>query len=563
MEPIEDDTRGPYEDRAVEAEAQAVATDEIVQAIAEATADEVAAEAAADAETAEAVAVAATAVATPTAPEVTIEYETSGDPDAGMVLESMVSRETLKKLLPKKTEIGELTVVNALAGGATAEMRFLTFPVGMSDRLKARKYVIDRELKLRITTRVPPTSPEAEPTSTGKTFVFYVLHFQNGSAARADTDPLDLLDIKYPGNWTVQTDPYPRVVAKIEAFVRAIGVQDRKIIVCNSGGVTATPVDEKNFIIEINGSRTPTSANPWPTPALMFGFTHPRGGENLRYVPSLELSPLFDPAGQECGCYDTNGVYFYAMTPVSEVTMANILCAALDAVEVAWKSPLSDNMTDQSRARYVSSTLEYAERELLEVEKELPSVQIQVRDTYSTHMAHVATEINLINRLNMLKHDRANYALTVETEFAQFLKLEQIKEVYWRGTALCFRTRELCATDPRTGHLHSIGEFTIVLDSTSGQPRWFNTTRRVHGMREKQMAPHVWADGLACLGSVSGVLPRLLATRKYYACALVCLAFIESVNVDDGAGMHVHKWPIRKPKANVAVLPDSGKLLSE
>jgi len=563
MEPIEDDTRGPYEDRVVEEdEAQAVATDDTIQAVAEATADEVAAEAVAEAEAAEAVA-AAPAVAAPTTPDVTIEYETSGDPDAGMVLESMVSRETLKKILPKKTEIGELTVVNALAGGSTTEMRFLTFPVGMSDRLKARKYVIDRELKLRITTRVPPASPTAESTSTVKTFVFYVLHFQNGQTARADTDPVDLLDIKYPGNWTVQTDPYPKVVAKIEAVVRAIGVRDRKILVCNSGGVPATPADEKTFIIEINGSRTPASGNAFPTPATMFGVTHPRAGENLRYVPSLELNPLFDPTGQECGCYDTNGVYFYAMAPVSDVAIANILCAALDALEAAWKAPTQENMNDESCRRYVSSTVEYADRELKDVEKALPEVQARVRDTYSTHMIQVTEEVSLLNKLNLLKNDRANYSLMVETEFAQFLKMDQIKDVYWRGTALCFRTRELCATDPRTGHLHSIGEFTIVLDSTSGQPRWFNTTRRVHGMREKQMAPHVWADGLACLGSVSGVLPRLLATRKYYACALVCLAFIESVNVDDGAGAHIHKWPIRRLKAGVAVSPDSGKLLSE
>ena len=57
-------------------------------------------------------------------------------------------------------------------------------------------------------------------------------------------------------------------------------------------------------------------------------------------------------------------------------------------------------------------------------------------------------------------------------------------------------------------------------------------------------APHVFHNGRPCLGNMTEVIPELVANYEFAALAMVAIQFIESVNVNDSAGMHINKWPV-------------------
>jgi hypothetical protein len=56
-------------------------------------------------------------------------------------------------------------------------------------------------------------------------------------------------------------------------------------------------------------------------------------------------------------------------------------------------------------------------------------------------------------------------------------------------------------------------------------------------------APHVDAEGKACLGNMKEVFSQLLAERQYAAVVEAAIAFVEAANPDDTWGKHIDKWP--------------------
>lgn len=110
-----------------------------------------------------------------------------------------------------------------------------------------------------------------------------------------------------------------------------------------------------------------------------------------------------------------------------------------------------------------------------------------------------------------------------------------------------FTTRELYAHDPRSQLWHRLGSFLVSIDMAGNRNAMTihnNSNLQRDGYDRNMQHPHVFANGIACLGSFVEVQTDLLINRDWRTLIDVTLAYLESVNVGDPAGRHVNQWPI-------------------
>lgn len=130
-------------------------------------------------------------------------------------------------------------------------------------------------------------------------------------------------------------------------------------------------------------------------------------------------------------------------------------------------------------------------------------------------------------------------------EFDSILALPQVRDVEINDDTLTIVTDTLYCLNPETNKYHEIGAFHIVIGAEEDNHyiRWHNQTRSVDAMRDDMQAPHVFADGHACLGNLDEILPDLIARWELAIATQLAIQFIETVNVDDSAGRYIHRWP--------------------
>ena len=107
---------------------------------------------------------------------------------------------------------------------------------------------------------------------------------------------------------------------------------------------------------------------------------------------------------------------------------------------------------------------------------------------------------------------------------------------------LIVKTNVLYCLDPRDGVNHELGSYTIyipLMDFRQDNIRWHNETRVVNGYQ----APHVFADGHACLGNASAMYQEAYHNCDVVAIVKLSLGFLEQVNTDDSAGARISDWP--------------------
>ena len=141
----------------------------------------------------------------------------------------------------------------------------------------------------------------------------------------------------------------------------------------------------------------------------------------------------------------------------------------------------------------------------------------------------------------------------------------KVRFSYLTKTHLIVFTNMIYAEDDRTSIVHEIGQFCISIDLETeyNNDRMFgirfnNLTRKIHGYQDKMNAPHVYADGTACLGSVESSIPKLAAEAEFAMLAELCLEYLSSANTRDAAGKHIDKWPKKEDQTDL-VLKDVNK----
>ncbi|MFA7337514.1 MAG: hypothetical protein WC028_12065 [Candidatus Obscuribacterales bacterium] len=127
-------------------------------------------------------------------------------------------------------------------------------------------------------------------------------------------------------------------------------------------------------------------------------------------------------------------------------------------------------------------------------------------------------------------------------EFDAIMAIPKILDVTVKDNQVVVTTKALYCKDSRDNVNHLIGPFKIVIPASSSDGlRWYNqcTFSRPNGMN----APHVDAEGKACLGNMKEVFSQLLSARQYAAVVEAAIAFVEAANPDDTWGKHIDRWP--------------------
>ena len=200
---------------------------------------------------------------------------------------------------------------------------------------------------------------------------------------------------------------------------------------------------------------------------------------------------------------------------------------------------LSARYRAQSREEYIRACNGRFDKALESTQKALKNSPAEVRQLQEQLVLKIREVNGLQRKLQQMENCRPSAVEAYGKEFDKLLEVPKIREVRVRDGVIQVFTDTLYCVDTRSKKKHEIGHFRIEFNA-NGSVRWYNLARRVRDMQ----APHVFNSGEACLGNMSEVIPELAANYEFAALAMVCIQFVESVNVDDQAGTHIDKWPV-------------------
>ena len=192
----------------------------------------------------------------------------------------------------------------------------------------------------------------------------------------------------------------------------------------------------------------------------------------------------------------------------------------------------------QSREEYIHSCNGRFNKALESTRKAMREGPARVRQLQEELTRKIREVNGLQRKLEQMESCQNTVVETYGKEFDKLLEIPKIRDVRVQNGTIRVFTDTLYCVDPRTSKKHEIGHFRIEIHP-GGSVRWFNLVRQVNGMQ----APHVFGRGDACLGNMDEVIPELAANYEYAALAMICIQFVESVNVSDEAGARINQWP--------------------
>ncbi len=193
----------------------------------------------------------------------------------------------------------------------------------------------------------------------------------------------------------------------------------------------------------------------------------------------------------------------------------------------------------QSREEYIRACNGRFDKALESTRRALQTGPEEVRELQEQLVRKIREVNGLQRKLEQMQNAKAATLEVYGKEFDKLLEVPKIRDVRVRDGVIQVFTDTLYCVDPRSKKKHEIGHFRIEF-SPNGSVRWYNLARTVKDMQ----APHVFIRGEACLGNMSEVIPELAANYEFAALAMVCIQFVESVNVDDQAGKQINLWPV-------------------
>lgn len=202
------------------------------------------------------------------------------------------------------------------------------------------------------------------------------------------------------------------------------------------------------------------------------------------------------------------------------------------------------NLVGEQRAASIDNT----KKDILKITKQVTS--------YQKELISLIRKGKLLNEsLLSLETGKKDHLKSAQKEYKKILGSSKIKGISFVEGSLIIRTNMLYCEDPRTEIIHEIGEFNILIRVTPHEEGatnpdylvlFYNMTRKIRVGGGMMQAPHVFADGRPCLGSLYDILVQQIADYQFSVVALLAIQFIENVNVDDSAGKNIHKWPVAK-----------------
>ncbi len=179
----------------------------------------------------------------------------------------------------------------------------------------------------------------------------------------------------------------------------------------------------------------------------------------------------------------------------------------------------------------VKNTRENIEQSRLAAEKAQREIVMQLR-----------TEEGLKRKLKQLESTREEVVERYSLEHKNLLNLEHVTAVDVDEEKIIVDTDRLYIE--HGGKTYDLGNFKIYIYVDAGQVRMHNLTRQIHGAGSNMHAPHVASDGRPCLGNLEEAIPQYIGQFEYSVVVMLCIQYLQTVNVQDMAGKYINNWPI-------------------
>lgn len=303
----------------------------------------------------------------------------------------------------------------------------------------------------------------------------------------------------------------------------------KQITVHARGGTAYPPLRSGGFHIHMGA---------WPRETTMVTPSRAAvGGETLKIHEESVGSPsgsgdlLFDDSSNAIGELQEDNLYLYE-TAVRNGTLgeARYLIQVLKRVQALLSL---DKSGDDSKASH------FADQCLALAKRDLPQTDSAVAQQELTSLLARATA-----QEKEMFHIESNTDVEAGKEFDALLNLEKVIDVKVDGRSIVVTTKTLYCQHPRTGDYHEIGAFDIHIFPGNNSLVWKNRTRMVDGGAGAMNAPHVNGEGNACFGNTAELFPKLIADRDFATAAMMAIAFVESINIEDSWGKYLGNWPV-------------------
>lgn len=154
------------------------------------------------------------------------------------------------------------------------------------------------------------------------------------------------------------------------------------------------------------------------------------------------------------------------------------------------------------------------------------------------------------NKLKLLREGKIDDS-KVSGDFVTIMNIDKIKRLDVYGKVIEVYTKNLYCQNPGDKTIRDIGEFKIDIftDSSGCTVRWHNLTRLIDAHDSGMNAPHIWSSGEACLGNAGEIISDMMTRKEYLGVIMTAIAFVEEVNIGDGAGRYINKWPSSEKKS--------------
>lgn len=214
------------------------------------------------------------------------------------------------------------------------------------------------------------------------------------------------------------------------------------------------------------------------------------------------------------------------------------------------------DMEDIRRKSFVNSFRNMTMKKFTEAETKIGDLS----EVKSNLIEKLNSTIVSIEQWNLLISQKDSIVSDIENKLNQSIidikQIPKVKDVEYgdNGELVVYTTMLDCVSD-KTGDVYEIGEFEIhlnlnILNSGGGTDgnsyiKWFNQTHKIDGYSENMNAPHVYADGRACMGNASVPMVELLTSMELVAAIGFAISFVENANESDEAGKYLANWPLK------------------
>jgi hypothetical protein len=297
-------------------------------------------------------------------------------------------------------------------------------------------------------------------------------------------------------------------------------------------------------------------------PRTLWGLTPPHGAPG-HFIAWDKGAKIVTDEGDEVGYFNHNNLYVCLDIVEQDSPSALEFCRTYltKSVSIMKNGYRPPNWYDHVD-KYVKVCLQRDEQAKKQAADNLKKEQDRARQARQQYIDAVRQAERCERLMSGEEHSLDERKAKLTKEFVNLREIAFIESVNFKGNSLVIETDPLYVEDPRTKKLHALNRFRITIDPDEGRVRMATKGTPVVAHRGGPcQAPHVFtADGDQCWGNVGQTVQDLIARYEYPALVSLVINFLQSVNVDDGAGAYVNKWPVAD-KEQVRV--EREKLLAE